>query len=40
MIKARGRFYGFLNGIRKDPEYQSVRGIFLFILITLLIHIG
>jgi exosortase/archaeosortase family protein len=40
MINARTRFLNILNKIRNDPRIISLRGIFLFFLITILIHVS
>ena len=39
-MNAKAKFLNFLNKLRKDPAFMSLRGIFLFVIITLLIHIS
>ena len=39
-MTTRNNFFRFLQSLRKDREYKSVRSIFLFIFITVLIHIS
>ena len=40
MTNAKAKFLNFLHKFRQDPEIKNLRGIFLFILITLLIHVS
>lgn len=37
-MNAKARFLNFLNKLRKDPRFKSLRGILLFFIITILIH--
>jgi exosortase/archaeosortase family protein len=39
MVSLKTRFLNSVNTIRRDPAFKSLRGIFLFVTITVLIHV-